>query len=77
MTVMLGVGFGYPCAAYVRGCLFAFRASAEEATEMPRAQTSNASTTDLLLLLAVTMEFLQSIPIRAGKTMAPVASEAS
>ena len=51
MTVMLGVGFGYPCPTYVRCCLFAFRASAEnEETEMPRAQTSNPSMTDVLLL---------------------------
>jgi hypothetical protein len=42
MAVMLGVGFGYPCPTYVP-CLFAFRASADEETEMPRAQTSNPS----------------------------------
>src|ERR1700745_2172107 len=59
MTVMPGVGFAYPCPAYVRCYLFAFRASAEdEEAEMPRAQTSNPSTTDVLLLLAMTMEFL-------------------
>src|SRR5262245_17285480 len=59
MSVMLGVGFGYPCPTYVRCCLFAFRASAEdEKTEMPRAQTSNPSMTDVLLSLAMTMEFL-------------------
>jgi hypothetical protein len=59
MTVMLGVGFGYPCPTYVRWRLFAFRASAEdEETEMLRAQTSNPSMTDVLLLLAMTMEFL-------------------
>jgi hypothetical protein len=57
MAVMLGVGFGYPCPTYVP-CLFAFRASAVEETEMPRAQTSNPSMTDVLLLLAMTMEFL-------------------
>src|SRR5262249_29660283 len=66
MTVMLGVGFGYPCSTYVP-CLFAFRASADEETEMPRAQTSNPTMTDVLLLLAMTMEFLHRIPIRAGK----------
>src|SRR5262249_59623265 len=57
MTVMPGVGFGYPCSTYVPG-LFAFRASAEEETEMPSAQTSNPSMTDVLLMLAMTMEFL-------------------
>src|SRR5215468_11884421 len=57
MTVMPGVGFGYPCSTYVP-CLFAFRASADEETEMPRAQTSNPSRTDVFLLLAITMEFL-------------------
>src|SRR6516225_8451080 len=57
MTVMPGVGFGYPCSTYVP-CLFAFRASAEEETEMPRAQTSSPSMIDILLLLAMTMEFL-------------------
>src|SRR5262245_34392326 len=57
MTVMLGVGFGYPCSTYVP-CLFAFRASADEETEMPRAQRSNPSMTDVLFLLAMTMEFL-------------------
>src|SRR6516164_530131 len=51
MTVMPGVGFGYPCSTYVP-CLFAFRASAEEETEMPRAQTSSPSRIDVLLLLA-------------------------
>ena len=56
MTVMPGVGFGYPCSTYVP-CLFAFRASAEEETEMPRAQTSSPSMIDVLLL-AMTMEFL-------------------
>ena len=58
MTVMLGVGFGYPCSTYVP-CLFAFRASADEETEMPRAQTSNPRMTDGLLLLAMIMEFLR------------------
>jgi hypothetical protein len=66
MTVMLGVGFGYPCPTYVP-CLFAFRASADEETEMPRVQTSNPSMTDVLLLLAMTMEFLHRFSIRAGK----------
>jgi hypothetical protein len=32
--------------------------SADEETEMPRAQTSNPSMTDVWLLLAMTMEFL-------------------
>jgi hypothetical protein len=57
IAVMPGVGFGYPCSTYVP-CLFAFRASADEETEMPRAQTSNPRMTDGLLLLAMTMEFL-------------------
>ena len=57
MAVMLGVGFGYPCPTYVP-CLFAFLASADEETEMPRAQTSNPSITDVVLLLAMIMEFL-------------------
>src|SRR5215475_1521000 len=57
ITVMLGVGFGYPPFTYV-SCLFAFRASADEETEMPRAQTNNPSMTDVLFLLAMTMEFL-------------------
>src|SRR5262245_50330114 len=39
MAVMLGVGFGYPCPTYAP-CLFAFRASADEETEMPRAQSA-------------------------------------
>src|SRR5262249_537085 len=66
MVVMLGVGFGYPCPTYVP-CLFAFRASADEETEMPRAQTSNPRMTDVLLLLAMTMEFLHRFPVRAAK----------
>jgi hypothetical protein len=53
MAVMLGVGFWYPCSTYVP-CLFAFRASEDEETELPRAQTM----TDVLLMLAMTMEFL-------------------
>jgi hypothetical protein len=57
MAVMPGVGFGYPCSTYVP-CLCAFRASADEETEKPRAQTSNPSMTDVLSLLAMTMEFL-------------------
>ena len=57
IAVMPGVGFGYPCSTYVP-CLFAFRASADEETEMPGAQTINPSRTDVLLLLAITMEFL-------------------
>src|SRR6516165_797377 len=60
MTVMLGVGFGYPCWTYAP-CLFTFRASADEETEMPRAQISNPSMTDVLLLLAMTMEFLHRL----------------
>ena len=60
MTVMLGVGFGYPCSTYAP-CLFTFRASADEETEMPRAQISNPSMTDVLLLLAMTMEFLHRL----------------
>jgi len=74
MAVMLGVGFGYPCPIQVP-CLFAFRASADEETEMPRAQTSNPSMTDVLLMLAMTMEFLHSYPRR--ETYGAVASEAS
>ena len=58
IAVMPGVGFGYPCSTYVP-CLFAFRASADEETEMPRAQTSNPRMTDGLLLLAMIMEFLR------------------
>src|SRR6516164_10075776 len=57
MTVMPGVGFGYPCSTYVP-CLFAFRASEEEETEMPSAQTSSPSRIDVLSMLAMTMEFL-------------------
>src|SRR5215468_10203578 len=67
MTVMPGVGFGYPCSTYVP-CLFAFRASADEETEMPRAQTSNPSRTDVLLLLAMTMEFLRRFPSLPGNS---------
>src|SRR5215831_1713756 len=59
MAVMPGVGFGYPCSTYVP-CL-AFRASTDEETEMPRAQTSNPSMIDVLLLLAMTMEFLHRL----------------
>src|SRR5262245_22084914 len=73
MAVMLGVGFGYPCSTYVP-CLFAFRASADEESEMPRAQTSNPSMTDVLLLLITTMEFLHRF-LSAART--PVAGEAS
>src|SRR5262245_48598858 len=76
MTVMLGVGFGYPCSTYVP-CLFAFRASADEETEMPSAQTSNPSMTDVLLLLAMTMEFLHRNSHPRRETRAPVAGEAS
>src|SRR6266436_2081124 len=75
IAVMPGVGFGYPCSTYVP-CLFAFRASADEETEMPRAQTSNPSRTDVLLLLAMTMAFsLDFYPRR--ETQAPMAGEAS
>src|SRR5262249_5274190 len=66
MAVMPGVGLGYPCSTYV-ACLFAFRASADEETEMPRAQTSNPTMTDVLLLLAMSMEFLPLTPVRVGK----------
>jgi hypothetical protein len=76
MAVMLGVGFGYPCPTYVP-CLFAFRASADEETEMPRVQTSNPSMTDVLLLLAMTMEFLHRFSSPRRETRASVASEAS
>jgi hypothetical protein len=65
MTVMLGVGFGYPPFTYV-GCLFALRASADEETEMPRAHTNTPSMTEVILLLAMTMEF-SIVAIRAGK----------
>src|SRR5258707_9987841 len=75
MTVMPGVGFGYPCSTYVP-CLFAFRASADEETEMPRAQTSNASRTDVLLL-AMTMAFLPRFLVDAGKLGRLFAGEAS
>src|SRR5262249_6275094 len=71
MTVMLGVGFGYPCSTYAP-CLFIFRAMADEESEMPRAQISNPSMTDVLLLLAMTMEFLHRL-LSAPGTMAPVA----
>src|SRR5262245_55495472 len=47
MAVMPGIGFGYPCSTYVPW-LFAFRASTDEEIEMPRAQTSNPSMTDVL-----------------------------
>ena len=65
IAVMPGVGFGYPCSTYVP-CLFAFRASAGEETETPRAHTNTPSMTDVILLLAMTMEF-SIVPIRAGK----------
>src|SRR6476659_4902670 len=68
MTVMLGVGFGYPCPTYVP-CLFAFRASADEETEMPREQTSNPSMTDVLLLLAITIEFLHCLSDRTSELL--------
>jgi hypothetical protein len=58
-------------------CLFAFRASTDEETEMPRAQTSNPSMIDVLLLLAMTMEFLHRIPIRAAKLGHLLPGEAS
>src|SRR5262249_1757354 len=60
MTVMLAVGFGYPSSTYAP-CLFIFRAMADEESEMPRAQISNPSMTDVLLLLAMTMEFLHRL----------------
>ena len=63
---MLGVGFGYAPFTYV-GCRFAFRASADEETEMPRAHTNNPSMTDVILLLAMTMEFSIIDSLRAGK----------
>lgn len=66
MTVMLGVGFGYAPFTYV-GCLFAFRASADEETEMPRAHTNNPSMTDVILLLAMIIEFSIIDSFRAGK----------
>src|SRR5262249_32459784 len=65
MTVMLGVGVGVPCSTYATW-LCAFRESADEETEMPRAQTSNPSITDVLLLLAMTMEFLHRFPSAPG-----------
>jgi len=72
---MPGVGFGYPCSTYVP-CLFAFRASADEETEMPRAQTSNPSRTDVLLL-AMTVAFLPRLLVRAGKLGRLFAGKAS
>jgi hypothetical protein len=72
---MLGVGFGYAPFTYA-GCLFAFRASADEETKMPRTHTNNPSMTDVILLLAMTMEFSIIDSLRAGETMAPVAREA-
>src|SRR5262249_17491484 len=56
MTVMPGVGFGYPCSTCVPG-LFAFRASAGKETEMPSARNSPPNITEGLLLVANTMEF--------------------
>jgi hypothetical protein len=63
---MLGVGFGYAPFTYV-GCLFTFRASADEETRMPRAHTNNPSIRDVVLLLAMTMEFSLIDSLRIGK----------
>jgi hypothetical protein len=68
---MLGVGFGYPPFTYA-GCLFAFRASADEEIEMPRAQTSNPSMTDVLLMLATIMNFsIERCPRRETERLLP------
>src|SRR5262245_13510541 len=76
MTVMLGVGFGYPCWTFAP-CLFTFRASADEETEMPRPQISNPSMTDVLLLLAMTMEFLHRLLSAPGNLWRLLPGEAS
>ena len=76
MTVMLGVGFGYPCSTYARG-FCTFRASAEEEIETPTAQINNPSMADVNLLLAMTMQFLLRFLPAPGITMAPVAQQAA